>query len=188
MLLLRDQSPALLMNAWPENRLPPPFGTRFITGPPMSLSPMPPATTTDTSSTFTVSRMYDDTPPPLNAAATVMPLTAMRPSFVWPPRALKNVIVGVTATPLLSTVMPGVAFSSEPTVRVAGIAAIVSEESTVSRRTLCTSTTGVSPVTVIVSSRPPTRNSIGIVSVAVPPSTSPSRFTVLKPGNVKVRA
>ena len=173
MLLLRDQSPALLMNAWPEKRLPPPFGTRFIVGPPVSLSPKPPETTTDTSSTLAVSRMYDDTPPPLNVAATVMPLTAMRPSLTWPPRALKNVIVGVTATPLPSTVRPGVALSSEPTVRVAGIAAIVSEESTVSRRTLCTSTTGVSPVTVMVSSRPPTRSSTGIVSVAEPPSTMP---------------
>ena len=86
----------------------------------MSVSPMPPDTTTDTSSTLTVSRMYDDTPPPLNVAATVMPLTAMRPSLAWPPRALKNVIVGVTATPLLSTVSPGVALSREPTVRVRG--------------------------------------------------------------------
>ena len=58
--------------------------------------------------------------------------------------------------------------------------------STVSRRTVWTSTTGVSPVTVIVSCRAPTRISIGIVSVAVPPSSMPSRLTVVKPGSVNV--
>ena len=80
-LLPLDHSPALLTNAWPRNVLPPERGTRFIVGPPMSDSPSPPDTTTATSSTFTESRMYDDTPPPLNAAATVMPFTAMRPSL-----------------------------------------------------------------------------------------------------------
>ena len=53
----RDQSPALLMNAVPRNWLPPDRGTRFITGPPMSVSPRPPATATETSSTLIESRM-----------------------------------------------------------------------------------------------------------------------------------
>ena len=75
------------MNAWPRNVLPPERGTRFITGPPMSDSPRPPATVTETSSTLTESRMYVDTPPPLNGAATVMPLIVMRPSLIGPPRA-----------------------------------------------------------------------------------------------------
>ena len=112
--------------------------------------------------------MYDETPPPLNAAATVIPLTCMRPSLVCPPRALKNVIVGVGLSPLLSTVRPGVAFSSDPTVRVAGMVAMMSASSTVSRRIVCTSTTGVSPVTVIVSCRSPTRSSAGIVRTCEP--------------------
>ena len=56
-LLPRDQSPALLKNAWPRNSFPPERGTRFITGPPMSDSPRPPATATATSSTLTESRM-----------------------------------------------------------------------------------------------------------------------------------
>src|SRR4030095_9665252 len=102
-LLPLDHSPALLKNPCPVNTLPPDFGTRFIVGPPMSDSPSPPDTTTATSSTLTESRMYDDTPPPLNAAATVMPFTAIRPSLVAPPRALKNVIVGVDWTPLPSS-------------------------------------------------------------------------------------
>ena len=94
-----------------------------------------------------------------------MPLTAMRPSLVGPPRDEKNVIVGDAASPLLSTVRPGVAFSREPTARVAGIAAMTSALSTACFWTLWTSTTGVSPVTVTVSSRAPTRISTGMVSV-----------------------
>ena len=58
---------------------------------------------------------------------------------------------------------------------------------TVSRRTLWTSTTGVSPVTVIVSSIAPTRISAGIVRTAVPASSMPSRLTMLKPGSENVR-
>jgi hypothetical protein len=81
---------------------------------------MPPDTVTETSSLLTVSRMYDETPPPLNAAATVRPFTVMRPSLVWPPRALKNVIVGVGFRPLVSTVRPGVALRRLPTVRAPG--------------------------------------------------------------------
>src|SRR5580765_2479522 len=125
-LLPLDQLPALLKKPWPLKLLPPERGTRFITGPPISDSPIPPETATETSSTLTESRTYVDTPPPLNGAATAMPLTAMRPSLVGPPRDEKNVIVGDAASPLLSTVRPGVAFSREPTARVAGMVAITS--------------------------------------------------------------
>ena len=115
-----------------------------------------------------------------------MPLMAMRPSLVLPPCALKKVIVGVAARPLLSTVTPGIAFSSEPYARVAGSAEIASAPMTVSRRVFCTSTTGESPVTVTVSSRAPTFNSTGMVSVAEPVSSMPSRLTVENPGSVNV--
>jgi hypothetical protein len=54
------------------------------------------------------------------------------------------------------------------------------------RRTLCTSTMGVSPVTVIVSSSAPTRRSSGTVTVTVPVSSMPSRLTVLNPASVAV--
>src|SRR5687767_906290 len=87
----RDQSPALLTNACPRYELPPVRGIRFIIGPPMSDSPRPPATVTEISSVLFESRMYVDTPPPLNGAAIVMPLIAMRPSLIGPPRAAKNV-------------------------------------------------------------------------------------------------
>src|SRR5215203_3705597 len=100
----RDQSPALLTNACPRNELPPYRGTRFIIGPPMSDSPSPPATVTEISSVLIESRIYVDTPPPLNGAAMVMPLIAMRPSLIGPPRAAKNVIVGDSASaPSLTT-------------------------------------------------------------------------------------
>ena len=65
--------------------------------------------------------------------------------------ALKNVIVGDNAGPLVSTISPGVALSSAPAARAAGSAWMMSLFSTTSRFALCTSTTGVSPVTVIVS-------------------------------------
>src|SRR5439155_12726384 len=45
---------------------------------------------------------------------------------------------------------------------------------------------GVSPVTVIVSSRPPTFISTGTVIVCVPDNSTASRLTVMKPGNVNV--
>ena len=95
-------------------------------------------------------------------------------------------MVGDTAAPVSPTMMPGVAFSSAPAARVAGIVAISSCDITICRVAFCTSTTGVSPVTVIVSSRPPTRMSIGMVSVWLPVSWMPSRLTVLKPGSVNV--
>ena len=123
----RDQPPASLKNAVPAKVLPPDFGTRFITGPPMSLSPSPPPTVMATSCELGVSYTYDDTPP-LLAAAMVMPLTVIRPSPATPVEfaalecALKNVIVGDSAGPLVSTVSPGVALSSAPAARANGSA------------------------------------------------------------------
>ena len=55
MLLPLDHSPAVLRNPLPDRLLPPDFGTMFISGPPMSLSPRPPPTVTATSSALTVS-------------------------------------------------------------------------------------------------------------------------------------
>ena len=66
------------------------------------------------------------------------------------------------------------------------MARIVSLSSVISRRVLWTSTTGASPVTVIVSCTPPTRSSLSTVVTVVPLIVSPSRLTVLKPASVKV--
>jgi hypothetical protein len=51
---------------------------------------------------------------------------------------------------------------------------------------LCTSTSGVSPVTVIVSSRLPTRISASTVAVKEPVSAMPSRLNGAKPASVNV--
>ena len=45
---------------------------------------------------------------------------------------------------------------------------------------------GAAPLTVMVSSRDPTRRSAFTVAVKFPESSMPSRLTVLKPGSVKV--
>ena len=63
---------------------------------------------------------------------------------------------------------------------------IVSALSVVSRRALCTSTIGLSPVTVTVSASAPTFRSALMVAVNEPVSSMPSRLVVLKPWSMKV--
>lgn len=58
--------------------------------------------------------------------------------------------------------------------------------STADRLVEVVSTTGASPVTVIVSSSAPTRISASTPTVAAPASVMPSRSTVLNPGRLKV--
>jgi hypothetical protein len=55
-----------------------------------------------------------------------------------------------------------------------------------SRFVLATSTTGASPVTVMVSCTPPTFSSPLTVTTPVPLSTTPSRFCAEKPESVNV--
>ena len=62
----------------------------------------------------------------------------------------------------------------------------VSLLSVVCRRTLSTSTMGVSPLTVIVSATPPTFISALIEATNDPVNSTPSRLTVLNPGRVNV--
>jgi hypothetical protein len=57
---------------------------------------------------------------------------------------------------------------------------------TVCRRALCTSTIGLSPVTVTVSSNVPSLISALIVAVKDPVSSTPSRRKALKPVSVKL--
>ncbi|MNC86739.1 hypothetical protein D3C83_24130 [compost metagenome] len=108
----------------------------------------------------------------------------IRPSSGSPPWAVNSVIVGVVcALTAPAIVSPGMELSSAPYDRVAGSDSRTVLFRTVSRRVLCTSTTGVSPETVIVSCRLPIRMSTGIVSVAEPASSIPSRLTVEKPSS-----
>ena len=66
------------------------------------------------------------------------------------------------------------------------MALMMSLSSTICRRTLCTSTIGDSPVTVIVSVSAPTRRSALMVAVNDPSRATPSRLTVVNPGSVNV--
>jgi hypothetical protein len=67
-----------------------------------------------------------------------------------------------------------------------GIASMMSRVTTRCVTTFCTSTVGVSPVTVIVSSSEPTRRSTLMFAVNDAVSSTPSRRTVLKPCSANV--
>ena len=67
-----------------------------------------------------------------------------------------------------------------------GIVSITSRVITDCWETLCVSTTGDAPLTVIVSATAPTRSSTLIVAVKPVGSSIPSRLTVLNPGRVTV--
>jgi hypothetical protein len=84
--------------------------------------------------------------------------------------------------------IPGINAWIPLAVRELGMAASTSLLTVVCTRALWTSTTGVSPVTVIVSSRAPTLRSPLMVATNSPVSSMPSRLTVLNPGNVNVNA
>ena len=91
-----------------------------------------------------------------------------------PPTSARPVNPGVSVTRLFTCfVLIGSASSS-------------SRVTTCWRRTFCTSTTGVAPVTVIVSSMPPTASTPSTLAVKPVVSSMPSRMTVLKPGRLKV--
>ena len=70
--------------------------------------------------------------------------------------------------------------------RPVGIASMISRVMTVRVVMLCTSTSGDSADTVIVSSTAPTRRSASMVAMKSEVSSMFSRLTVLKPGSVKV--
>ena len=83
-------------------------------------------------------------------------------------------------------VTPGISTAAAWMLRAAGSASITSRVITVCLVTLCTSTSGVAPDTVIVSSSAPTFRSALTVAVKFPVSSMPSRLNVLKPGSVNV--
>ena len=77
--------------------------------------------------------------------------------------------------------MPGMIAWMPTTFREEGIAARTSLLMICCWRALCTSTIGVSPLTVIVSSSAPTLKSAFTVATKLPDSSMPSRLTVVKP-------
>ena len=80
-----------------------------------------------------------------------------------------------------SPVTPGTSSMMPFQLLAAGVFATSSPLRICWRAAFCTSTTGVSPVTVIVSSSAPTFMSALICTVPEPASSMPSRLTVLKP-------
>src|ERR1043166_2775527 len=82
--------------------------------------------------------------------------------------------------------MPGMSTAVAAHDLAVGTVVSTSLLSVVWRRTLWTSTIGVAPVTVIVSSREPTFMSAFTVATNEPVSSMPSRWTVLKPVSVNV--
>ena len=87
---------------------------------------------------------------------------------------------------LAMTCVAGISVMTPAVDRAAGMAAIKSFWMVVCRLTLCVSTMGVSPLTVIVSSMAPTLMSTLIEAVKFPVSSMPSRLTVLKPVRLNV--
>ncbi len=87
---------------------------------------------------------------------------------------------------LLLVWIPGMSVATSKWVRPLGMASTTSLLRTRCWAALCTSTTGDSPVTVMVSSMAPTRMSALTVAVKDPVSSIFSRLTVLKPPRVKV--
>ena len=86
----------------------------------------------------------------------------------------------------VALLIPGIREVTVPAFRPVGMAARTSLLTDCWTFALWTSTIGVSPVTVIVSSSAPTFSSALTVATNVPDSSMPSRFTVLKPGNENV--
>ena len=128
--------------------------------------------------------MYAETPPPLNADPTLIPSSCRRPSLLRPPAPPNTTMPGTTCTsdaaPVATTVF-GISVMRPAYERADGIAVMRSPLIVVCRRTLCVSTIGVSPVTVIVSASAPTFRSALTTAVNEPVSSMPSRRTVLKP-------
>ena len=92
----------------------------------------------------------------------------------------------VPPTSGLRTLTPGTSRAYDHMLRPVGIASWVSRVMTSTRCTCCTSTTGVSPETVIVSSTEPTDITALIGSATSAPRMSWSRTSVPNPGRVKV--
>ena len=157
----------------------------FIVGPPTSASPRPPEETIEISAAFPMSGMYADTPAPLNAEPTLNPSSWRRPSLPRPPAPPNTTMPGTVcaseAAPPAATAL-GISVIRLLYAREVGNALIMSLFMTVCSRTLWTSTIGVSPVTVTVSSSVPTFISPLTVATKAPVSSMPSRLTVPNPG------
>ena len=142
-----------------------------------------------TTSCVVSSRPYPETPPPLIAAPVPIPSVCAMPSLPRPPRPPKTIIPVLSCTLLLpppEITNEGISVAIAANPCATGSDSMSSVFICVCRRVLCTSTIGLSPVTVTVSSSVPTRNSALTVDTKSAGSTRPSRTKVLKPGSLKL--
>ena len=97
-----------------------------------------------------------------------------------------SLVVPPTSRAAPGVVTPGMRTAAPWMLRAAGSTSSTSRVNTVCFVTLCTSTSGVTPDTVIVSSSVPTLMSALTVAVKFPVNSMPSRFTDAKPASAKV--
>jgi hypothetical protein len=103
-----------------------------------------------------------------------------------PPRPPNTIIPGLSCTSLPPPVIDGIIRTRPLYERTVGIDCISSLSSVRWRRALCRSTTGVSPVTVIVSCSEPTGMSAFTGTTKSLGTSTASRLMVLNPVSVKV--
>ena len=119
-----------------------------------------------------------------------MPLVIWRMSFGLAPKTEMRTdcspFVPPVSTPLVGDTAPGTNASMLPMLLLVGSAVRVSLLMTATFATLRTSTSGVSPDTVTVSDKVPTRSSALIVATKLGIRSSPSRLNVVNPVSVKV--
>ena len=116
-----------------------------------------------------------------------------KPSKVRNPYALPWIEMCENPSPLLPPTSrpappdtPGVSEAKAENVLAVGRVSRSSRDKTLCDRTFCVSTTGLAPLTVIVSSTDPTDSSTFTAAVKPVVNSIPSRLTVEKPGSVNV--
>src|SRR5262249_13938114 len=183
-LLLENRPPRIVLNA-----LLPSFGMMFTTTPSALVSAEMPLVDITISSTdeavswkLLLPELFSMPMPSYDTLVPDLPWNAPPPettslpgsTWYWPPTSPRP------DRPVVSEA------SEEMLFVLAGRLSRRSVVTTCWRRTFCTSTTGLTLVTVTVSARPPTRSSPSTLAVKPADSVIPSRTTVVNPGRLKV--
>ena len=121
-------------------------------------------------------------PPWIDRSVKVSPAV---PPTSWEVSELA-LVLSVPVPLVAPRIMPGCSAARLMPRRPVGMLSMTSLVTTFCTEALCTSTSGVSPVTVIVSASVPTFISALMVAVDEPVTSMPSRLTVLNPVSVNV--
>ena len=174
----------------PLNLLPPSRGTTFTLTPPLAASAeIAPVSKEISWAAASLSENVDHAPPPEAPIVPIgIPSTWIVMSNASPPWADKMFPRSpcVPPTSRWLAVTPGNVVPSVANDRAVGSASSASLGSVFCWEMVCTSTTGASPVTVIVSETAPTLRDTLTGAVKPAEISMPSRRTVLKPVSVKV--